>query len=74
MVIRKGADVNNPNSIKVAYVYKDREYVTEVLPPGSDPVPSVEDLIENIRIPISSIKVYQGNKLIYERSLPMRGT
>ena len=74
VVIRAGADVNDPDSIKITYVYKDREYVTEVLPPGSDPSPSVESLIENIRIPISSIKVYRGNELTYERSLPMRGT
>jgi len=73
MIMRAGADPEAPDSVKIAYVHKDREYVTEVLPGGSDPAPVVERLIACIRIPISAIRVYVGRELVDEVRLLMRG-
>lgn len=73
-VIRAGADENDPDAIKIAYVYKDREYVSEILAPNADWRPYYEGLIRNIRGPISLVKVYRGSEVIEERNLQIRGS
>lgn len=73
-VTRKGVDPDDPNAIRVAYVYKGGEYIDEVLSPGTDPIPYMENLIRRIRVPISAVRAYRGTQLIEERQLPMRGT
>jgi len=71
--IRSGADQESPEAIKVGYIYKDREYITEVLPPGTDPAPIIRTLLQRIRIPISHVRAYAGQKLLVDREVPMRG-
>ncbi|MDY6935081.1 MAG: hypothetical protein SVZ03_12775 [Spirochaetota bacterium] len=73
-VIRDGADEDNPNVIKIVYMYKGKEQVSEILPPGIDPTAYVERLIKNVKVPINAIRVYQGDQLVNEHSLRMRGT
>ena len=72
-----GVDENSPDTIKVTYIYKDKENMRNVLPAETDPSPYVEKLIETISLPISGIKVYRGNEVIQEIQFPMdkiRGT
>jgi hypothetical protein len=72
-----GVDENAPDTIKVTYIYKDKENIRNVLPSGTDPNPHVERLIETIGLPISGIKVYRGKEVIQEIQFPMdkiRGT
>lgn len=72
-VTRAGANIEDPNCFKVNYIHKDKEYTTEVLPPEADYMPVVEHLLENIRIPITSVRVYRGEEMVFERNLKMRG-
>jgi hypothetical protein len=72
-VIRAGAKEDDPKVVKIAYVIGEREHVSEVLPPGTDPEPYVEDLLTNIQGPINAIKVYEGNTLCMEKVITMRG-
>jgi len=72
-----GVDENAPDTIKVTYIYKDKESIRDVLPPETDPNPYVDRLIETIGLPISGAKVYRGKELIQEIQFPMdkiRGT
>jgi hypothetical protein len=73
-LIHPGADENDPEVIKLFYVYLGKEKLTDVLPKGTDYLPYVEDLIQKIRVPISAIRVYKGISFVYERELNMRGT
>lgn len=73
-VLRAGVVEGNPVNISVAYVYKDKEHISEVLPPNADYAPIVESLLRNIRVPITAINVYRGNQLIDNRKLNWRGT
>ena len=57
---------NVPGAVKITYEYKDQERISEILPPGSDPEPSVQKLEENFYMPISAIRVYVDNNLIKE--------
>jgi hypothetical protein len=73
VVERQGAKMDDPESFIISYTYKGREHPTEVLPPSSDYIKVVEDLINNIRLPITCIKVCQGKKVIFEKHLMIRG-
>jgi hypothetical protein len=72
-VIRQGAKREDPRSIIVTYVYKGREFESEILPFDADYFKVVQDLADSIRIPISYIKVYQGGVVIFEEEVIMRG-
>jgi hypothetical protein len=72
-----GLDEDAPDTIKVTYIYKDKEHIREVLPAGTDPIPYVDGLIATIGLPISGLKVYRGKEVIHEIQFPMdkiRGT
>lgn len=73
-VIRAGAREDDPKVIKVAYVQDGKEHISELLPPGTDYGPIVDNLMKNIRVPISMIRVYQGNNVVFECELNIRGT
>jgi hypothetical protein len=71
-LIRKGAS-GDPNAIKICYISKDEEHVSEILPSGTDYKPYVDDLIQKIIVPITAVKVYEGQKLVDEIKVEMRG-
>jgi hypothetical protein len=66
-----GVDENAPDTIKVTYIYKDKECVRDVLAANTDPGPYVDRLIDSIGLPISGIKVYRGKEVIQEVQFPM---
>jgi hypothetical protein len=71
--IHAGVDELDPDAIRLGYVHKDREHITDIYPPGTDPEPRIQQLIQSIRIPISAIRIYRGSSLVEERPLNMRG-
>lgn len=70
---RAGANEDDPSCYKVVFVHKDKEYLNEILPPNFDFMVSVDHLLKNVIIPITAIKVYQGNAVVFERQFKMRG-
>lgn len=72
-VIKKGANPNDPEIIRIKYVYKDREHESDILPPDADWQSYYEDFLEKIRAPISKVIVYQGNNVLKEQDLSIRG-
>ena len=66
-----GVDENAPDTIKVTYIYKDKECIRDVLPANTDPKLYVDRLIQSIGLPISGIKVYRGKEVIQEIRFPM---
>ncbi len=73
MVTHQGVSADDPNAIKIAYVYKDKEYITEICSPDTDPTPLLEDLIRRLRRPVSAVRAYRGTQLLIDRPLSMRG-
>lgn len=57
-VRRAGVDVNNPNNILIKYVNKGKEFESEELAWDTDPEPYIEEIINNVNIPITAIRVY----------------
>lgn len=66
-----GVDENASDTIKVTYIYKDKECIRDVLSANTDPNPYVDRLIESIGLPISGIKVYRGKEVIQKIQFPM---
>ena len=73
-LIHAGVSEDDPEVVKICYVHNDEEQTSDVLPSGTDYDPYVEDLIRNVRVPISAVKVYKGATLVHERKINMRGT
>jgi hypothetical protein len=73
-LIHAGASEDDPKVIRVCFVHSDNEKLSEVLPSGTDYAPYVDDLIKRIRVPITSVRVYEGTTLVYEKLTRMRGT
>jgi hypothetical protein len=74
-VIRKGARDDDPNRIRVVYVYQGEEKESEVLPADTDPRPIMEDLIQRVIVPISEVRAYRGDdELIDSIPVQMRGS
>ena len=73
-VTHAGADPNGTETVRISYEYKDREYVCGVWPAGTDHDPLVDQLLRNLRIPVTAVRAYRCNAKIYEQRLQMRGT
>lgn len=69
-----GADPDDPEVIRVAYIFEGREYTRAVLLPGTDFEPHTDKLLRGIGIPISEVLVYQGNAVIWRRAVHRRGS
>lgn len=68
-----GADPLAPDTIRIAYVYKDKQYVNEILPPNADYNERLNDLIRRLKVPVTAVRAYRGEDLILEKRLQMRG-
>lgn len=73
MVIQAGADLESPNAVRIGYVYKGEEYISDILPDGTNPEESISQLIQTLQIPVSRVRAYVGTTLVIDRELPMRG-
>ena len=71
--LRGRVDPQGPDTVRIAYEYKDREYISAYEPPGTDYLPLIDDLLVRIRLPISAVRAYHGSRKVYERLLTMRG-
>jgi hypothetical protein len=67
-VVVGGADENDPESIRLTYIYRGKEYTRAILRPASDISPYTYELLRT-GLPISAIRVYRGQELINEQSL-----
>jgi len=73
-LIKAGAALNDPNSIRIYYIRENKEHLHEVLPPDTDPQSYLEDLIRHVTVPISGVRAYKGDKIVIEKTVPIRGS
>ena len=57
---------NVAGAVKLTFVYKDREIISDFLAPGSDPDFAMQALAEKLNRPISAIRAYVDNVLVRE--------
>lgn len=73
-VIRAGANPDDPDAVRIAFDFRGEERTSEILPPGSDPIPAMEELLQRVQVPIRSVRAYRGTNLIEEFRVRMRGS
>lgn len=71
-LIQAGAKEGDPEVIRIAYVYRGKEHVCDVMPPGTDHRPVLDALIPRFNVPVSAVRAYRGNELLEERKLLAR--
>jgi hypothetical protein len=73
MVIKDGADPEGADTVKIAYIMEGKEHVCDILPPGTDYGPVLDDLIKRLIVPVGVVRAYRGKDLMEERKLQVRG-
>jgi len=71
-VVRAGADENDDQVIRIAYVLKGKEHICEISPPGANYRALLDQLITNLNVPVEKIRAYRGQKMIVEESPNIR--
>ncbi len=72
-VVRTDVDPGAPDTIRIAYVINGQEHVCDIMPPRTPHGPVLDDLINRLNVPVGAVRAYQGDTLIEERPLRMRG-
>jgi hypothetical protein len=64
-----------PDAVRIAIVLTvdGKEHVVRAEPPGTDPEPIVERILDETTMAISAVRVYQGDELIKDDPVNMRG-
>ena len=73
-VIRAGVNEDDPNAVKLAYVYKDRLHLSEILPAGSEYKDKLYQLLNDLVVPVTAVCAYKGTDLLEEIPVRMRGS
>ena len=68
-----GVRMDDPLTVRVFMVIDGEEKLTKVLPAGYDPSQEVNHLLQNVRVPISGIRVYENGELKQDLVVNMRG-
>jgi hypothetical protein len=72
-LIHAGVDRDAADTIRICFVKDGGEHTSDVFPPGTEWQPHVDALIRNVRVPISEVRVYQGQVLLASQELHIRG-
>lgn len=71
-VTMSGANRDDPDVIKIAYVYKGTEYPLTYCPPDADFEKLMYEFVSEKKYPISRVRTYRGSTVIYEMLFVMR--
>lgn len=72
-VIRRRANENPGDLLRITYIHEGKEYESEIRPYASDYEFLLDQLIASVTVPISEVRAYRGNDLLAARSLHTRG-
>lgn len=74
--VHAGVTPEAPDTLRICYEYKGREFDTELLPPDPtfDPTTKLEDLARRVNVPASAVRAYRGLDLLKEIKLNLRGS
>ncbi len=71
-VIRAGAKEDDPEAIRITYVFRGQEHLNEIAPPGTPHSPLLDKLLTLLNIPVDAVRAYRGTELLEERLTSMR--
>jgi hypothetical protein len=67
------ADPSDMSAVRLTHIFRGNEYTYCVLGAGTDPTSHIDEFLANVRVPITAIRIYDGDVLREERKLQMRG-
>ena len=70
--IRAGAREDDPECIRITYILRGQEHLTEIAPPSTPPGPMLDKLLTSLNIPVEAVRAYRGKNLLEERITNMR--
>ena len=73
-VTTAGGDAPGAVRIAIVLAVDGKEHVARAEPPGTDPEPLIEQILADTRMAVLAVRVYQGDELIKEESVKMRGS
>lgn len=71
-LIAAGADENDPEHIRITFVWDGEERIAELMPPGTPWEPLLDRLEKALNVPATVIRAYRGPTLLTERPLKSR--
>jgi hypothetical protein len=71
-LIHAGAKEDDPENVRITYVFRGNEHVNEIAPPGTPHGPLLDRLVNSLNVPVEAVRAYRGASLLEERKLPMR--
>lgn len=71
-VLRAGVNEDDPDAVRITYVLRGSEFVTEIAPPGTAHGPLLDRLLTAFNVPVDFVRAYRGNVLLEERATKMR--
>jgi hypothetical protein len=72
-LITAGGDAPDAVRIAIVLTVDGKERVVRAEPPGTDPEPLIEEILAGMRMAVIAVRVYQGDELISEDPVNMRG-
>jgi hypothetical protein len=66
------ADPNDPEHIRITYLWNGEEHVAEHMPPGTAWEPLLDRLEKALNVPATAIRAYRGPTFLAERQLKSR--
>lgn len=72
-LITGGTSPDDPTAVRICFVAGGIEHISSVHPKGFEYANEVDHLVGAVNIPINAIRVYEGQSLIRELLLNMRG-
>lgn len=71
--VRNAVDQDDPNVVRVGFVAKGKEHISDILPADTDHKPHFESLLTRLRVPVSALIAYRGAVLIEKKEVVARG-
>jgi hypothetical protein len=72
-VVHPGTD-DDPEAIRIVAVYGGEERENSRMRHDHDPWPEVERLVNSVRVPITAVRLYSGERLEFEIAVRLRGS
>jgi hypothetical protein len=72
-LITGSTSLDDPTAVRISYVENGVEHLSSVHPQGFAYASEIDRLVHAVRVPISAIRVYEGQTLARELLVHMRG-
>jgi hypothetical protein len=72
-LITGGTTLDDPTAIRIKIVTNGEELTSSIHPAGTDYQNEVDHLIRNVRVPINAVRIYEGDILVSEKLIQIRG-